>query len=545
MKLQDSAWRFPVLESTTAPAFVTEQQCLDWLAALPLTNAAQAHEQLMRQLMLLNRFNVAADERLKILEALRSPIHFVHGESIKRYAARPLPLAPLEQASFDASLALWQELAIGYLHCLQAWSATQPAAGRASAACVAARALTAMLAIYIDHSRTAILPEAAYWRRLHSLYREAEALELAMLPVEDKLRHTQPTTVSAAYVETLLLEAAHLHELRPKHIDLVAHWAKRWAGKVAILFQPPADPRTPPLCVDLTGARPAVFEAAAADAAHQRWLDMSQLRKHIKHHLLKLAEGAAAEDQTQDPLRERLLRQVYQDWCKGGRKPSSTERAADQDASACQLLTSFEAIHYFLSGQTFQQPGHSVYLNKRQCDEIATLGQRATHRDIQQKMSQTGAHPYSIENWRVATEDLRSMRLMRPLDQPGGRLTSGQLVALRAHATDSFQLGVVRWVAQDGGRKQLCCAIDLLPGVPTAATLLNAETGGTLKDLYCRGFCLPALAQLGEAASILMPTGWFRPGRIIEVQTDVLQKIRCTRLIERGSDFERGCFESV
>ena len=39
---------------------------------------------------------------------------------LRHFAARPLPFAPPEQAALDASLAVWHNLALGYLRCFAA-----------------------------------------------------------------------------------------------------------------------------------------------------------------------------------------------------------------------------------------------------------------------------------------------------------------------------------------------------------------------------------------------------------------------------------------
>ena len=62
-------------------------------------------------------------------------------------------------------------------------------------------------------------------------------------------------------------------------------------------------------------------------------------------------------------------------------------------------------------------------------------------------------------------------------------------------------------------------------------------------EMFRRGFRLPAVLQLNEPASVLMPTGFFRPGRIIETYSDHSRTIRLSHLMERGADFERADFE--
>ncbi len=547
----------PPLTSIQVPDFTDAPACREWLAGLPLTNIPQAQAQLLRQMNLLNRHPLPAEARLKILELLRDPIDFVQEQCLKHYAGRPLPLSEPGQAAFDTGQTLWQELETGYLHCLQA--SLDGAAGFAEtphlhAALAATRALSALLAMYLDHCRANILPAPTYWRRLHLVYRAAEELKISQLPVEYRLRHkaTASSAVSAAsiYAEVLLLEAATPLELRPKQLALVATWARRWSGKVAILQKPPDDPGTPSLCVDLAGKQAATFQFHLADSAALRWLELSGLRKSIKKRLVLLAQGELPEalnlgKECVQPACEALLKQVYRDWCKGGRRNGGGSwRTALHGKGHCQLVAGIEAIHYSLSGQIFRKPDQPTYMSRREHEEIATFGRIATRSDE----GKNELHDFIVEEWRVLDENASELHLERSLKQPGGRLASSQLVAVRQDDNEGFLLGTLRWVAMSGGQDSLLASVRILPGTPVAVALRNsgsnpANAYNAYDAQYSQGFCLPAVEGLGEVASVLIPTGWFSPGKTIVAQTDCARKIRLDRLIERGADFERVAFE--
>jgi hypothetical protein len=82
-----------------------------------MANAVQAQSMFLRQLSLLHRFTLPTEERFKILEALRTPLCDVQEDAARKFAAKPLPLAPHEQAALGTSLNVWMELALGYLRC--------------------------------------------------------------------------------------------------------------------------------------------------------------------------------------------------------------------------------------------------------------------------------------------------------------------------------------------------------------------------------------------------------------------------------------------
>jgi hypothetical protein len=531
----------PELSKDQPPAFTSAAACQKWLTEIPFTNARQAQAQLLRQINLLNRFTLPAEERLNILELLRAPTYFVHGECSKRFISRPLPLAPPEQAALETCQVLWQALETGYLHCLRTFIDNKLAdeASRRNVAIAATRALTSLLSMYLDDCQAGMLPARLFWRRLHRIYRGIEKIQLAQVSVEDPLRRQSATSPVAAYVEVILMASANPLELRPRQLSHVAYWAQRWSSKVPVLPAPPIDLRTPPLCVDLVGDEEAVFKHAPSSGDGLRWLDLADLRKTIKQRLAALAQGESPEslnlgkDCTQ-PGCEILLKQIYQDWCRGGRDTS-----IQGGNGACQLVNGIEAIHYFLSGEVFHEPKSSAYLSQREHNDIATLGHigiRSSPEDDEL------ARSYTIEDWHEINENVSDILLQRQLNQPGGRLTKGQLVAVRTSSNDSLQIGKVYWAAINANRDTLLAGIHPMPGPPVVATL-HTPGMGTIKAQYCRGFSLPAIEGLKEPASVLTPAGWFQPNHIIEVKTDDTMKIRLTRVIDRGVDFERCTYE--
>lgn len=545
------------------PAFVTAQACKTWLTILPLTKAAQSQEQLLNQLNLLNRYPIPPAERLRILELLREPAHFVQEETARRFVSHPLPLAASEQAAFDVSQDLWQGLAIGYLHCLRA--SIEGDTITLNVALAAERALTTLTAAQIDACRAGLPLGTEYCRRLHRIYRVAERLKLTQQPVDDKMRpHAGVTTAQDAYVEALLIEAAYPWELSAKYLAWMQRWAQRWAAKVSLLADLPAplaELKTLPLCVNLGGDQPAKFNVMAADqridapGPKQRWLELTELRRSLKKRLALLERGDTpasidlGEDCTQ-PGAETLLKQVYQFWCKGGRrKPVIGVRnvAEATGNGTCQLIGGMEAIHAIISGKAFRQPGRNPdkpELSRREFEQIATFGRVETHADLD--FSQQPV--FAAEEWRVLDESEKAagMLLGRSYGANGMRLCRHQLVALRPADARGFLLGEVRWVAADTKRNTLCASVTIFPGIPEPVALCgNGAKAAAANEQYHQGFLLPAVALLQEPPCVVTPSGWFRIGRVLDVYSGNSHQLRLTRLIERGADFERSSFEVV
>lgn len=532
------------------PAFADAGQCAAWLKTLPLSSPLQTQAQLLRQLQLLDRYTLDAELRLALLETLRETVYFAQTECAKKFSGRPLPLAPPEQAAFDSAQGLWLALLAGYTRCIDAClGADTPL--RLQAGMICQRALATLADAHADMVRAGLRPPPTLWRQAHLLYVCAEALGRAATACDDALRGSRPQTPGTAYTELMLTQAAGLQELALRQQQWVMRWARRWADKVTIHDLPPAlDTPALPLCVDLDGEAPAGFQPQSGKGA--RWLDTTELRKSLKKRLTLLTrEGAAADpvrlglgDDCPQPACGEVLRRTYPRWVKGGvlrrheRHPLS---------GACRCVVGVDAIHYYVSDrQPFKPPGNVTAEElRRQREELATFDRIAERFDDEYSRN----HGYQFENWEIVEDwgmlDQSSggLRIVRPLEQAGGRLGSGQLIAVQPAGAAGLLLGAVRW-AQVGG-DSLSAGIKLFPGRPVAIVLRGTGVMAAKEQFY-PGFLIPPTDALEMPASIVLPPGAFKPNRIMEVwHLGVSRRIRLGEVLDRGGDFERAAFKEI
>ena len=519
------------------PLFMSATECNAWLATLPASQPAQAQAQCIRQLNLLNRQAMDANERLAILETLRSMVLQLQIEAARRFAHRPLPLSATEREAFDASRSLWLALFSGYLCCLD---------GTEGDAKPTQRALATLADALLDTYRAGHTPTAEQWRQAHTLYTVAERAGFTAHEVVDPRAGKHATTVRNAYVELLLVQAASPYELPARQLLWASRWARRWSGKVTISAERPGkEGQICPLCLDLGSAEPASFKRC--DGVRVRWLDTSELRASLKKRTHLLEQGAAPAtlqlgEDCQQPACGLLLRQVYQRWCKGGATRGQERHAVD---GRCELVGGMEAVHYYLSGRKpFRQPGHaSDDTLRRERDEIATFGRIAPIHEE----NFTREQGYQIDEWRVVEEwqlkdeSAAGIHVTHATSNIAARVGHGQLVGIRLQGSQAMQIGVMRW-ANIGNDDQIHAGILVTPGRPEPVAIRSTDAD-TAREPYRQAFLLPAVAALNCAASVILPTGWYKLGRILDIAGGNCRQIRLLQLASHGMDFDQAGYE--
>ncbi|MCX7898058.1 MAG: hypothetical protein N2441_09315 [Rhodocyclaceae bacterium] len=527
------------LPASEQPALGDLESCRLWLSELRLTDPEKAHRALRNAIEKANCFPLAAETRLEILEALRETIYFLQGEIAKRFLARPLPLAPMEQEACQAVLGLWQLVGVGYHLC---WQDLSPNGAQEKSALSAQRMLATMADEHFDRVRSGEWIGAHYWRRLYDIYRDIERLGLEEIAVADSLRRQGQQTPREAFVETLLFAAASPYELNVRQQGWVAGWARRFASKVSVSSSPPPlDGKALPLCLDLFADMPPGY--LPSPGAGARWLDTRALRKSLKLRLQRLAHGGPdypvarlglGADCVQPACAE-LLRRIYPRWVKGGIR---RRHERFPSTGACRLSIGFAAIHYYLAGRRIALGGQfSQGALLREREELA-LFDRLAKRFAEEYSRNQGFFLEDwqlVENWQGLDHSEGGLRLARSLSQPGARLSLGQLVALCEASDDRLLLGMIRWIRTT--ETMVLAGIERIPGRPQAvavrATGIKAEN-----EPYRPAFWLPV--EQTDAGFLILAPGSFRPDKILELWDGAQppRYLRLKALLQRGSDFE-------
>lgn len=535
--------KLPELSASAAPQFVDAASAKTWLEHVPLANVAAAQQDLLGELEVFNRFPAAAVNRLAVMETLREAVSFIQVEQAKRFMNRALPMAEAEAATFEDTTELWEQMRLGYLRCLEA-ALNGDAAMRAQAAL-----LTQRLGAYsglkmFHHYRAYREVPARDWRSLHEVYAHAERLRVAETPVKDFLnRDVHDSSPRIAYARAVLMGMCNPQELGQRQLTFVAFLLERWASKLEVSSQPVAEGEgLPPLVADLAGERmPERAGPGAPPAAEPRYLDTRKLAKSLRNRVGLLRKGespaklALGEDCVQ-PSCEQTLIFLFRQWCQARTARGAQRRRA---AATAQATNDFDAIHHYVSGGGQRRPVQEKELTQQQRLELETLGRIRTVDDEQY----TTARGFGLEDWKIEDDSALGMHLVRAAGSAGKRYAHGQLLAVRPSDASGYILGQVRWL-MGAANGDLHAGVKLMPGIPSAISVrgigLNEKSEKAVSALT-----LGAVAALQSPATLILPSGWFRPQRVLELQADKPFTVRLTDVVERGIDFERVAYEAA
>jgi hypothetical protein len=526
----------PSIKPDAAPDFTDSSGCAKWLQSLPLINVGPSNVRLLAQLDELNAYGIAPAERLKILELLREAVSFVQKEHSKKFASRPAPLAKPEREILESVYALWDALSYGYQHCLKAVAG---GASATSAALIGQRVLWCtgqrMVACYQAYQDVG----EREWKLLHSVYAFVEDRGVAGGEVAHPAHKGRQTTCTETYAQILLIDLANPGKLTPRQIELISLWLERWTPKVSIGRAPAAaGDGVAPLVIDLSGAAGASRRIPEGDTI--RVLDIHELGSSVRKRvgLLRKGETPAAlglgEDVTA-PLAESLLTMLYRRWCEDKQSRAHPRRSASGTAQICSGMA---AVHYFVTGRAFAVRGSPQKISQVQHEQIATLGRVATRHE-----DEPGPPPdFAVETWQIKDESASGLRLARVDPAVSSRLMLGQLLGIRLADAKAFLLCAVKWLSVSV-EFELRAGVHILPGIPRGAAI--RAVGAHAAEQYIPAFLLPAVAALQAPETLVVPAGWFKPNREIEVLTERPGKLRLASIVDRGADFERVTFEAL
>lgn len=519
------------------PEFSDAASCKEWLRELPLTNVQGVQKRLGEQMEALAEYPLAALERLKMLEILRETVSYLAGELAKRYRAKPIPFAALEQVSWDNAQNLRRALERGYTQCLQA-HLDEDAGVAGFGALITQRVMDCIVAqmFAFGHAYHSVPP--SLWRRLHAMYECAEERGFAAKRIKDVLNCDGATgSCAATYAKAMLLELADPRQLTSKQLLQIDRWLDKLTARVTFDAEQPPTPGLTLIAVDIAGeSGPKVFDKQQP-MVKRRFLDGERLALSLRKRIKFLrgggdpAETGLGEDCVQ-PWCEALLTTLYQRWCNVSSARASAREGVDGPAELC---FAFPAMYFFLTdGTPFKQPGNTLDVAPEIMEDMQMFG-HVTERTRSLLLARLG---YIRENWVCVDQSAGGFRLARSGE--GERIGQNQLVAMRPPGVSRFVLAAVRWLeVDDSGR--LTVGVRALPGLPSALAARQMTLNPMDSGPFVPAFRLSETAGV-QPETLVLPIGWFQQGRRLQIYRSQTEVVKLTTLVEKGANFDQVTF---
>ncbi|HMW55778.1 MAG TPA: hypothetical protein PKZ67_07230 [Accumulibacter sp.] len=513
------------------------------LSRLPLANSRQAALDINLFLDSLLRTPPQGEVYLQLLEQTRISLCFIEEELARSYINKALPLGEVEASAFCQVIATWQKAARAYAHCAQLLDGHDNSNVHAERlALILHRCIYYTGMVIIEHHRARQALPAGVWLNLHGYYASAEEWGIANLPVPDSLDPLgRSSHCTAAFVSLLLAELASPYSLSMGDISLVLRWASNWSPLVAMHPAVENEP-LPPFVVDLMQDCGLRASNECRHREHLRRLDttrlvsqLNQLRRQLQQRISP-AQLGLGEDCTAAQC-YRLVNRLYKPW--------SMLRAARKfrrhNASGIsKVSTGFSAMHYHISGKEFQQPEMTSIYSRQEFESMFAFRHMLDPTQmLEVRQVQLG---FDFDTWEVLDQCANGFRLLRSV--VGKKIAPGQLLSICPHDGNSHLLAQVAWLMQEEGGN-LVAGIAALPGKPQAVAARPQALEPGHQVPYQRAFLLPAVPAIGAEQTLILPPGWFRAERRLEVYTENPMQVRLQRLLAEGADFERVTFSVV
>ncbi len=511
----------PQTDAKVKLAFTDAASCARWISQFQLTDIRLAHQTLSKKFWELNHAKLPPLDRLKITEQLRETVGIVQSGYARKIVGKPLPLNEIEAQIFDEIVLLWEAVVVSYGHCLDAGTKGDSR----HLALICQRCLRYTGAQIIENMRLSHQVDGGLWLQFFRLYRFSEEAGFATLPVLESLKlHPGPSSCADYFARILLIGQADPYEIQRSQFDIVSRWVDEWVSMVSISKEMPRSAKlSPPIPVDLDAAR-----CVSPSGKDMRYLDTTELGKHLKIQAVLLEQGKPPDQLGLGELPAEtclaLVQRLHRCWCEGKVARMFEARSISHSTEVCFGLP---AVHQYLSGKPFSQPGAESKLSKKQHEEIRIFG-----RVISKEEREAGVE---MENWAVQDETSKGFSLIRK--DKGMRVSPGHIVGIKSN--ERFSPCVIRWVIE-GLDGSVNMGLGLLDGRAEAVAVRQTGINLTVSTKYVQA----ALLHHGEKQSLVMPKGWYLRNRVVEIRDkdNLSMELKLTELLGKGADYERAAF---
>jgi len=466
---------------------VSLKAAASWFAGLPAGDAYKSQQAIHTEL---KRFNeTAADltkDRLAIFMLLDEKSRDLQDTLVRQYLRNPRMSRQVESQLWHAVYGLNWEIARGYhtfvLHISHKTGKNQQ---DASIPLITLRAIRAFGQLLKWRAIRYLPASEKLWLRLHSLYRIAEAHDF-----QGQLQRVYPEEATecscqSAYLHILMLDLANSGTLYPKQLDLLDRWLCLWHAQLKLDTQMDAETHT--FSVDMSADQgPRRVRKANTDKPIRYWstADLLPVVQDLCNALKK--GGTPAQSGLGDNARTaesiELLDHLQHQWAsledrEQRRAPRSPiKRLVDVAHGLNAIFGQLKAA----DAPTRASP-YGTGLNYGEEDDVRVYGfitERTRERveSTQTPAVTSASNAPEVERWVMHDESECGFgAAVESRDKDWLRV--GALIGIKTHASDAWQLGIVRRLSRINSDTS-SVGIETLAETPTLISLQNSGTAG-------------------------------------------------------------------
>lgn len=523
----------------------TPRHLTEWVENLPMINLGESSRQLYHAIIELNQLVTDPENRIKLIEILRSPIQQVCRSLTKHYLNQPVLLPTKARKVSRLAMALDNHLMVAYKCVIndrkrlgQSLVSKKPKKITALAVYHAMAITTQMIVRAYQLYNPA--PEKA-WQELHQLYLIGESNGLLNFEIEDKNnQYMQKTCITDAYKRALMIGCCKANQVRQRDISSIFEATELWS-KYTRLVDSKSEAN---FIVNLNeDAGPVYSELASGkNSPFGRGINLFPLLEQFKDYLLQSESHDAYSKGITIPrsMNKNLVNYLIKAWETLSER-STTRLPSDKSVQIC---IGFSSTHFYLSGGVdFESQ------LQRSSAEARANSSNFQSRDVKPMFDSNDAWSggFDVDDKKEGFIDHSAVGYERPqaeepppqeedteavklsaypkhtahlLDiSPNGycikwrkevpkEIKAGEIVGINEQGDHSWIVGVIRWISQTK-TEITTMGVEVLANaaIPCGAKVI---TESRQKSEYMRALLLPTQDALGQPATFIAPNMPFK-----------------------------------
>jgi cyclic-di-GMP-binding protein len=553
-----------------------------WTNALPVTNTREVAQKLRQAIEELNRVTLPAHQRYDLLEVMRPNLTVAAASLSRRFINQPLVLPAEPQQMAELSDQLFGLASTAYtlvaVHAIRDRESIRDI-NPARLVCEALQRALYFTGCKIFQRFQLFQPDdKRAWRTLHQLFALAERQHLTQLRIDGVT--AEPTTISATWLQPLLLSCCKPNQLRQGDIAAIFQGLRQWSGLATVSAS-----GTGLFAVDISGDQPPTYANSMRTTAGPdlRLIDTGPLVTHLKQ-LAESGEGSSRQDIT-FANDVRLHHNILQHMLVSLSSVSTRNFSRHGLQQELQVALGLNSTHYFVAGGlTFAEVLHgrgyrppaservltNPFLIERKrrdpwleayADEIHSGEEQAApdddgmqHVDVDEEtravlLTEKKYEDPPLQQQQEEEEQHRKYPVKAINASPGGYclewsqdqpgiLRSGDILCVREEGSGSWVIASIRWLSQLEGKSSIL-GIELLSPQAAAWGARIQNQKGELSEPI-RVLLLPGIKLVAQPPTLITPRSGFREGqRLTLVRHGEDKKIRLQRQVAATATYSQ------